>query len=318
MRRPIHILLAFLSWQATPALASLDAKAVVQLASEDSEEKIAAIQQLVQGGDPAALRVLQALGDDGLQLSGGKVVIVDGERVLDAVTGEQLKTGLEGAEGISINNRVRRELAAALAVLRLFDPDRAARLAAAQELTAGADLAMAPLLARALQREADGQIKQLLVLAHAQASLKSPDAATRLAAVRALRASGNPGVRGLLAALLDEGAEPDARVRMEAKTSIATIEHRMEIGEIVGRVFSGLSLGSILLLAALGLAITYGVMGVINMAHGELLMVGAYSTFAMQTLFARYLPRALDWYVVAAVPIAFLASKIRSWAMIPP
>ena len=276
MRRPIHILLAFLSWQATPALASLDAKAVVQLASEDSEEKIAAIQQLVQGGDPAALRVLQALGDDGLQLSGGKVVIVDGERVLDAVTGEQLKTGLEGAEGISINNRVRRELAAALAVLRLFDPDRAARLAAAQELTAGADLAMAPLLARALQREADGQIKQLLVLAHAQASLKSPD----------------------------------ARVRMEAKTSIATIEHRMAIGEIVGRVFSGLSLGSIILLAALGLAITYGVMGVINMAHGELLMVGAYSTFAMQTLFARYLPRALDWYVVAAVPIAFLAAAV--------
>jgi urea transport system permease protein len=310
MRRPVHVLLAFLTWQAAPALAALDAKAVSRLASEDSEEKIAAIRQLVQGGDPTALRVLQALGDDALQLSGGKVVIVDGERVFDAVTGEELKAGPEGGEGISINNRVRRELATALAALGLFDPDRGARLAAAQELTAGADLAMAPLLARALEREGDAQIKQLLVLAHAQASLKAPDAATRLAAVRALRASGNPGVRGLLAALLDEGAEPDARVRMEAKTSIATIERRMAIGEIVGRVFSGLSLGSIILLAALGLAITYGVMGVINMAHGELLMVGAYSTFAVQTLFGRYLPRALDWYVVAAVPVAFLASAL--------
>ncbi len=310
MRRTVHVILAFLSWQAIPALAALDAHAVSQLAAEDSEEKIAAIRQLVQGGDPAAVRVLQALADEGLQISGGRVVIVDGERVLDAVTGEQLKPGPEGGDGITINNRVRRELAAALAALRLFDPDRAARLAAARELAAGADLAMAPLLTRALEREADGQIKQLLLLAHAQASLKAPDAATRLAAVRALRASGNPGVRTLLAALLDATAEPDANVRREAKASIETIEQRMAIGEIVGRVFSGLSLGSILLLAALGLAITYGVMGVINMAHGELLMVGAYSTYAMQALFGRYLPRAIDWYVLAAVPVAFLAAAL--------
>jgi urea transport system permease protein len=315
MRQLVHVLLVFVCWQGAPALAALDARAVRQLAAEDSDEKIAAIQKLAQQADPAVLPVLQALSEDALQVAGDRVVLVEGERVLDAATGQELKPAPEGAESITINNRVRRELAAALAALRLFDPDRKARLAAAQELAAGASLEAAPLLARALEKETDSEVKPLLVLAHAQANLKNPDRAARIAAVKALGASDSPSVKTLLGGLLDESAEPDANVRREARDSIKAIEARLFAGEVVGRVFSGLSLGTILLLAALGLAITYGVMGVINMAHGELLMVGAYAAYTMQALFGRHFPRALNWYVLAAIPVAFLSAALVGMAI---
>jgi len=104
-------------------------------------------------------------------------------------------------------------------------------------------------------------------------------------------------------------------VRREASASIALIDRRLAVGEALARVFSGLSLGSILLLGALGLAITYGVMGVINMAHGELLMIGAYATYAVQALFRRHLPGAAAWYLVAALPVAFAAAALVGAAM---
>ena len=303
-------LVALACCSASPALAALDAGAVSQLASEDSEEKIAAIRRLAETGDPAAVRVLQALEVDALQVAGGKVVLLDGGRVLDAATGQEIATPLEDPEGITVNNRVRRVLAGALAGLRLVDPDRRVRLAAAEELAAGPRPDAAPLLARALQEESDRQIRPLLALALAQANLTSPDPAVRLSAVKALGASSHPAVERLLARLLDEGAEPDAAVRSEARSSLRSVQLRVTAGDILARVFSGLSLGSILLLVALGLAITYGVMGVINMAHGELLMIGAYASYGMQVLFARWFPRALDWYVLAAIPVAFAAAAL--------
>jgi urea transport system permease protein len=106
----------------------------------------------------------------------------------------------------------------------------------------------------------------------------------------------------------DKAAEPDLQIRRAAFASYLEVKQRLDIADFVGKVFSGLSLGSILLLAALGLAITYGVMGVINMAHGELLMIGAYATYGMQSLFRAWLPGYLDWYVLAAVPVAFFAA----------
>ncbi|OZA20698.1 MAG: urea ABC transporter permease subunit UrtB [Hydrogenophilales bacterium 17-61-9] len=99
-------------------------------------------------------------------------------------------------------------------------------------------------------------------------------------------------------------------MRAAAAKAVKAIESRLALGETLGQVFTGLSLGSILLLAALGLAITYGVMGVINMAHGELLMVGAYATYLVQTLFRNVLPQYLDWYLLAAIPVAFAAAAL--------
>ncbi len=104
-------------------------------------------------------------------------------------------------------------------------------------------------------------------------------------------------------------------MRAEAELSLRAIESRLATGEMVGRVFSGVSLGSVLLLAALGLAITYGLMGVINMAHGELIMIGAYATYMVQNLFRGYLPGAFDWYLAAAVPVAFAASALVGMAL---
>ena len=105
-------------------------------------------------------------------------------------------------------------------------------------------------------------------------------------------------------------AEADARVRDAAQQGLDTLHGLQRRGEIVGTLFAGLSLGSVLLLAALGLAITYGLIGVINMAHGEFLMIGAYATYVVQTLIQRYAPGAFDWYPLVAVPVSFVTAAL--------
>ncbi len=303
MTRTLYL---FLLWLASlPALAALDPALVKQLAAEDSDLKVAAIQQLGANPGPEAAKVLQAMADDALLVAGETVFLLDGDQAVDAASGEVIIPTPESYESITVNNRLRSELANALAALKLFDPDRAVRLAAAGELQSNAGLELVPVLARAMAQEKDSEILPLLTQAHAQANLASPDAAARLAAVRALAESASPNTRSLLLPLLEPANEADETVRRAARQSIEAIESRLAVGEFLGQIFTGLSLGSILLLAALGLAITYGVMGVINMAHGELLMVGAYTTWFTQTLFRTYLPDFVDWYVLAAIPLAF-------------
>jgi urea transport system permease protein len=291
------------------AQAALDPVQVRQLAAEDSTEKVAAIRQLTHTADPDAVRVLRAMAEDSLYLAGGRVVIIDGDKAFDAVTGDAIAMPA-AAEGLTVNNRIRGELAGALAALKLFDADRGVRLASARKLQSKVSPDMAPLLARALEQEADGEIKALLTLAHAQANLGDADAEARLAAVRALADTSSPAIKSVLLPLTEKAGEPDDKVRYEAIAAVKAIDSRLAIAENVGRAFSGLSLGSILLLGALGLAITYGVMGIINMAHGELLMVGAYATYGMQTLFRAWFPDAIDWYLPAAIPVAFFAAAL--------
>ncbi len=302
-------LLPLLLWLfAHPAFAALDPALVKQLAAEDSDAKIAAIQKL--GAIPEAAKVLQAMADDALLVAGETVFLLEDDKAMDAASGAAIEPVPEEYESISVNNRVRSELSNAQAALKLVNPDRAIRLAAATELQSNAGLELAPLLAQAAAKESDPEIKTLLKQAHAQANLANPEVAARLAAVRALAESASPATRGLLLPLLDAGNEPDAQVRDAAHLSITAIESRLAVGETLGKLFTGLSLGSILLLAALGLAITYGVMGVINMAHGELLMVGAYATWFVQTLFRTYLPDYLDWYLPVAIPVAFITAAL--------
>ncbi len=279
-----HLLIALFCWFSFSAQAALDPALVAQLAAEESDDKIVAILKIAQTAEPGALTVLQSLAEGSL-------------------------LGPDGSE-ITINNRIRSELANALAGLRLLDIDPTVRLAAARELQSNVSFEMVPLLARALTKEKDADIRELLGAAHAQASLASPDAGVRLAAVEALAGSPSRNARSLLLPLTQEAGEPDQKVRAAAVASLKTIESKLAIGEIFGRIFTGLSLGSILLLAALGLAITYGVMGVINMAHGELLMVGAYATYAVQGVFRTYLPDWIDAYVIAAIPVAFFAAAL--------
>ncbi len=295
--------------------AALDESTVKQLAAEESEEKIAAIQKLAQVADPATVKVLKALNEDALYVSGGRVLIVYDEKATDAATGELLASLPEDAEGISINNRIRAALANALAGLRLFDAHSQVRLAAARELQNNVDPLMAPLLLRALEKESDQKIKPLLALAHAQAVLGDGDPLVRLAAVKTLGEGSDPSIRSLLLRLTQAANEPNADVRAQAEVSLRAINSRLQVGNLVSQVFTGLSLGSILLLAALGLAITYGVMGVINLAHRELLMVGAYRTYGMQSIFRSHFPDWIDWYVVAAIPVAFFVAALVGMIM---
>lgn len=293
-----------------PVHAAVDASLVKQLAAEDSEEKIAAIQQLALTADADATQLLQALADDALLLAGAQIIRLDGARAFDAATGQALATVPETTESLVINNRVRGELATALAALRLSSSSREVRLVAAKELENNPNPVFIPMLDRALAQEQDAKVKQMLGLAHALTALKNSDPALRLAAVKTLAESDNPELKTQLTALTDPAYETDERVRLAAKSSLQAFEARLARGENISRIFSGLSLGSVLLLAALGLAITYGVMGVINMAHGELLMVGAYATFLVQSMFRAYFPAAIDWYVVAAIPIAFFSAAL--------
>ena len=307
MLRPLLALLLLvgsLTVQAAP-----DPALVRQLADASSSVKVAAIQKLAQTADPAVPAILKAMAEDVLFLAGDRVVIVADGKALDAATGLAVPMP-ESPESITVNNRIRGELANALAALSLFDPDSSVRLAAAQKLQNNVSASMAPLLARALEKESDARIKELLKQAHAQASLRNTDPAVRLSAVRALSQSSSPAIKSVLLPLTEPANEKDNKVRFAAISAVKSIDARLARTENLGAIFSGLSLGSILLLGALGLAITYGVMGIINMAHGELLMVGAYSAYAMQSFFRAYFPNAIDWYLPAAIPLAFFGAAL--------
>lgn len=163
-------------------------------------------------------------------------------------------------------------------------------------------------LDRRFAAEPDAAVHAALGLALANLQLGASEPAVRLAAVRLLGETSDPLARTRLEALLQPDAEADAGVRTAAETSLAQVKRKLLVGELLGQAFSGLSLGSILLLAALGLAITFGLLGVINMAHGEMLMLGAYSTYMVQVLLQRYAPGAIEFYPLIALPVAFAVS----------
>jgi urea transport system permease protein len=269
----------------------------------------------VASGDARAIVLLKALADGEVRVSGTSVLLVKDGEATDAATGAAVRPLPEPLDEVMVNNRLRREIDGALAALRLVSSERSVRLAAVKELSGGADDAMLPLVKKALAAERDAGIRESLAGIVASMELKSPDKATRLAAAKLLGASSNPNTKTLLLPLLDKELESDEDVRRMAADSLRTVEARLARGQFVGLIFSGVSLGSILLLAALGLAITYGLMGVINMAHGELIMIGAYTTYVAQNLFRAYWPAAFDWYLLLAVPAAFAVAGLVGMAL---
>ena len=293
---------------------------VRDLALGDSDARLKALGAVVGTGDVTALPLLQGLVDGEIQVTADERVLrVKDDQATDVLTGAAVTPLPEALEDVVVNNRLRREIASAIAVLRLTAPERDLRLAAAKELQSGADEEMLPAIIKALANELDPEIRGLLAYARATVELGSTDKAQRVAAIQALGASHSASTKTLLLGVLekkgDAYAEPDADLRAEAEIALRAIEGRLATGEVAGRVFSGVSLGSILLLAALGLAITYGLMGVINMAHGELMMIGAYATYLVQNAFRSHAPAAFDYYLVAALPVAFLAAALVGMAM---
>ena len=300
----MRFLLFALCLAATPSLA-IDRAAVEKLAFGESEERSAAISAIVAEADARAAAVLSAFAEGEVQTAGKRVLIVKGEEAIDAVTGEAVAPLPAAREEVVANNRLRREIEGALSALNLLSPRRATRLEAARQLATGAEESLLPLVRKALAKESDAEIKPTLELIAASLEIKSGGKESRIAAIRRLGESTSPNSKTLL---IQVGSDADADIRVEAQKSLRAVEGRLAWGERLGLLFAGVSLGSVLLLAALGLAITYGLMGVINMAHGELIMIGAYATYVVQNFFRARVPEAFDWYLLAAVPVAFIVS----------
>ena len=273
----------------------------------DTDTRITALQQALASPDEKTAAFLQAMADDAVKLQGNQVLLVREGQAIDPVTGAS--TALNGdAQDVINNNRMRGEIDSALAALQLLSPDAAKRLQAVNALLKEPDPTKLAMLEKALSAEANPQVKTQMLLARAAVLLNSDKPSERLASAKALAESQTPDTQLLLNQRLSQ--EDDKQVRVQLQSSLRTIQSALAWGEKLGALFTGISLGSILLLVALGLAITYGLMGVINMAHGELMMIGAYATYVVQGLFRQYLPGAFDAYLLVAVPASFLAAAL--------
>ncbi|MEJ7929299.1 urea ABC transporter permease subunit UrtB [Ramlibacter sp. AN1015] len=304
MLRKLLLLSALLSFGVAHALTIDEARAI---AVGETDARIEALHKAAGAADARTADFLQALADDAVKTAGERVFIVRGEQVFDAVTAAAA-TLPDGAEDVISNNRLRGEIDAAVAAIRLSSPDATLRARAIQALAGEPDEARLPLIEKALKQETEAALRSQLELLRAAIMLTSDQPARRLQAARALSESRDPSTKTLLLSRLD--VEDDPAIKAAIRSALRSVESSLAWADRAGQVFSGISLGSILLLVALGLAITYGLMGVINMAHGELMMIGAYATYVVQGLFQRFLPGAFDWYLVAAVPAAFAASAL--------
>ena len=234
--------------------------------------------------------------------------------LVDALQQGQLTLNGE-ARTVRLNNRLRGLINNVQASQQLLAADPKVRLAAARTLQKSAVPAQLKFLDQQVAAETDEDVHTALSLALANLQLVDSDPLVRLAAVRLLGSTGDPLARTRLEALLAPGVETDAAVHTAAETSLAQVKRKLMMGEILGQAFSGMSLGSILLLAALGLAITFGLLGVINMAHGEMLMLGAYSTYVVQLMMQRYVPAAIEFYPLIALPVAFFVTAAIGMAL---
>ena len=246
-----------------------------------------------------------------------RVVIIskqeDGQYALqDAVSAEALgQVSKKTIKKVRVNNKLRSQLRAIIARLTLLSSEDAVRERAVRNLLSKLDANNLGLLKKAREQETNTDIRDLIDLSLAVNDLQQGDKAAKLTALTAVKGSLEPIVRNALAALLakDEAGnylETDKRVRERASKISSGIESKIEFYELLQQIFFGLSLGSVLLLAATGLAITFGVMGVINMAHGEMIMLGAYTTYVIQQL----MPNSIEYSVLVAIPAAFLVSGL--------
>ncbi|MBC7916388.1 MAG: urea ABC transporter permease subunit UrtB [Rhodoferax sp.] len=282
------------------------------MANGEGEARIEALRIATANADEKTMAFIQAMADDAVKLVAGAPVIVTADGAVDPVTGAVLALP-DAAEDIMNNNRMRGEIEAALASFKLMSPVEAVRREAVKTLQGEVDEGRLAMIERAFSQESVVDIRESLGLLRAAALLSSADAAKRLEAVRALTESSQAATKTLLLERL--ATETDATVKSALQVALQKVEARLAWGDRIGAIFSGISLGSILLLVALGLAITYGLMGVINMAHGELMMIGAYATYVVQGLFQKYLPGAFDWYLLASLPVAFMASALVGAAL---
>jgi urea transport system permease protein len=315
-------LLAALCLSVAPPLWAQDEgfrAAVAALPQASFPDKQAIAGRILASRQPGARPVLTALLEDRLYFRTADntvfIVATAGASPLDLIDPVTLKSSGSAApdtlEMVSTNNQLRRQLRTSLARFALADADPAVRFAAVTDMTRSLDAATVAVLQERSAVETDAAVRRAIETGLALSALDSTDAARRLAAVATLRSRLGSEVRNRLAALVETAAdgtpaESDTRVRKAAAEAIAGIDSSRRFYSTIETLFFGLSLGSVLVLVAIGLAITFGVMGVINMAHGELMMLGAYTTYVVQLL----MPHHLGASIVVAIPAAFLVTAL--------
>jgi urea transport system permease protein len=306
---PVLVCLTLMAWSAA---AQTLGELMARLPEGSYGERAEVVGAIAATGDPRAAALLEALGEGDLHArkADGTIVRVTGRgssaRAFDALTGAELgPVPARSTEAIRVNNALRRAVRAGLAALTLRDPDPARRTAAAAEAFKHPDPEALPALDAAIAAETDEGVREALAEARASAALASDAGAVeKVAAVAIVAGRG----RDALPLLTPLAASDDVALSGAAARAIADIERRQALWDLGQNLWFGLSLGSVLLLAAVGLAITFGVMGVINMAHGELIMLGAYTTFLTQAAIRAWAPGLLDWSLLVAVPAAFLVA----------
>ena len=273
----------------------------------------AAIDAVAASGNPLAEKVLGALQDRRLHFNAetGKVYFSDlSDALFDAETGQPVAGGTPaGLTLVRVNNRLRRAIQAAVGGLTLMSTDPGKRFDAAQAVFKSKDESALPALDKAIAKETHETIKRALEQARAAVILSQEGAevANKVAAVEIIRTRGDQDAIAVLGAI---PATAPSAVRNAAAKAIDAIKSELSLWETAQNLWYGLSLGSVLLLAAIGLAITFGVMGVINMAHGEMVMLGAYTTFAVQELIRLNSPWLFDYSLLIALPLAFAVAGV--------
>jgi urea transport system permease protein len=271
----------------------------------------AAVNAVAASGNPLALTLIEALQGGRLVFNADdkKVYIKsDSGALRDAATGQPI-TGVaaDNLKPVRLNNRLRRTVEAALGGMTLLSPDPAKRFEAAQAVFKSREAGALKALDAAIAKETESRIRRALQEARAAVILYAddPPAREKLDAIAVIRDRGDQDARGVLAGI--PASAPEG-VRTSAAAAVAAIDRQLAMWSAVQNAWYGLSLGSVLLLAAIGLAITFGVMGVINMAHGEMVMLGAYTTFVVQEYIRTHNPALFDISLVIAVPLAFLVA----------
>ena len=285
---------------------------LLRFTADSFDDTIEGINAVATSGNPLAASVIGALQEGRLLFSAdSKRVFIreaPSDRLIDAATGEPVAGSTPSdLAPVRLNNRLRRIVEAALGGLTLMAPDPGKRFEAAQAVLKSKDANALPALEQAIAKESDAQVKQALTEARAAVVLyldNAPDA-DKIDAIAIIRQRGDQDALALLGGL---PANASPAVKKAAADAIASIENSLAFWTALQNTWYGLSLGSVLLLAAIGLAITFGVMGVINMAHGEMVMLGAYTTFVVQQVIRAHNPALFDYSLAIAIPLAFLVA----------
>jgi len=292
--------------------------ALEKFAADSYNDTDAAIAGVAASGNPLAAQVITALQDGRLLFNSDdkKVYIRDAKgAIVDAATGQPITgTAPANLKPVRVNNRIRRGIEAALGALTLMSPDPAKRFEAANAVFKSKDANQLATVDAALAKETDQRVKRALLAARAAivVSLASAKEADRIDAINVLRDRGDLDSRAVLSAVPADQPPAIAQALAEA---IKAIDNRLAVWSIAQNLWYGISLGSVLLLAAIGLAITFGVMGVINMAHGEMVMLGAYTTFVVQELIRTQAPWMFDYSLAIAIPLAFVVAALVGMAI---